>query len=218
MTEQIADAGSNNTDTGSEDAVVDTQLAGDSQEGAVDTGAASDETLLVGDGESDESLRTEGVPETYDFGEAADGELDQEIMAAMTPIFKEAGLTQEQASKLVDAYSEVENGRNGDDTFDARVESWNKSLKEDSDFGGDQFAENSGQVSQFIQATLPDGIKDEFLGVMNDTGLGSHPAVVKYIHALSKKFPTMEDSPSRGQAGGQRPKSTEDRMYPQYVK
>jgi len=229
MAEQETVAGSTNTDTGTESEVStgEQQTTSGAEEQPVVDGsetpkpgeeATGDKPDEDGDGDKPKEgdKPAEGAPDEYTF-EAPEGvEYDNELIDAVAPIMKELGLSQEQANKLVDKYTEFMSERGGDDegmVADAR-EQWEKSLKEDEKFGGDNYEKNAAQVSQFIQATVPDDLKEDLISTLNETGLGSHPALVKYVHHLSKQFPTGEDNPAGGNPAPRGETSREKRMYP----
>lgn len=65
------------------------------------------ETSLLGQEEPTGEPEKGEVPETYEFKVPEGMELDQAMSDRFTPIFKEIGLTQEQAQKLVDGYAPI---------------------------------------------------------------------------------------------------------------
>lgn len=197
MTEQSTDTGSTNTDTG---AAIGTEVleSGGSPEGFY----------------ASENTPETNAPEEISYTYAPEGvQVDAELMGAVAPVLRELGLNQEQASKLFDAYTAVANQRAGADDVATAQAQWEDQLKKDPEFGGDNFAQNAAQVRQFLMATVPDPIKNELVTALQDTGLGSHPAMIKYFHALSKKFPTGEDQPFNARSRASNQKSAAERMY-----
>lgn len=186
-------------------------------EGAAETG-----TLLTGQvegqpeaeataeqGESSESQaegdqETEGdapqVPETYEFKMPDGMEMDAGLAEAAGPVFKELGLTQEQADQVTDMYAKAmeQQVQEAEDAFNKQLDSWKQDLMKDQDFGGDNFDENAGKVFEFINETVPADIKDDLMGMLGSTGVGNHPALVKYMFHLSNAFPVGEDQPGSG--------------------
>lgn len=208
--EAIVDTGSTHTDTSesvaSETVVDSTVVVDDSTPAALPADDTIDNGVVV----SDEPTVT--VPESYDFGES----VAEDMTAAMAPIFKEAGLTQEQVSKLTEAYGGVSEAREAieAEAFTKQVADWTNELKNDPDFGGDNFDQNAGEVAAFFDATVPEAIKDDFKQMLETTGLGSHPNVVRYFHALSRLMPVGEDSPSSSFQSAGSKKPIEDILYP----
>jgi hypothetical protein len=208
MTEQVtSDAGSTHTDTGAgtEQVTVDS---------TVETGTASAPVESGGANENQDPAPVESqVPESYSFEAPEGAEVDQDLIAGLTPVLKEIGITQEQAAKLFGAYTETMGNRDDTASIAAAQQQWETDLKTDPEFGGDNFGKNAAAVSQFIQSTVPDGLKEGLFDMLRSTGVGSHPALVKYVHHLSKQFPTGEDTSSAGQSAQGGKKTAEQRMY-----
>jgi len=127
-----------------------------------------------------------GAPEVYaDFSIPEGHTLDAATIESATPIFRELGLSQDQAQKLVDFYSakigEI-NSQNESFMEQMRTE-WRNQLKEDKDIGGklDAVKVNVGRALD----RMPEGIREPFKEAMNLTGAGDHPAVIKAIHAFA---------------------------------
>ena len=156
------------------------------------------------------------IPETYEFEMPEGVEADQALIEAATPIFKELNLTQEQANKLTQvlAQRELDRANDAQQAYGEQLENWNQELMKDQDFGGDNFEKNSAQVRDFLHKTMPDGIKDNLVSMLETTGVGSHPDLVKYIHHLSKLMPVGEDVPGDATLTPQKETTREQRLYP----
>lgn len=216
MTEQVTDAGSSNTDTSTSGASADSgqpsgqQGAGGEQPTGAENPAVTDGQPSGGAPSNTEPAST--VPESYSF-EAPEGfNVDNDLINGMTPVFKELGLSQEQASKLVQKYNE-QSAAQMQDTIAQSQTQWETELRNDPDFGGDNFDTNAAQVAEFVAKTIPEDMKDGFYKTLNETGMGSHPAFVKYMFQLSKMFPVGEDSPTGGTPNIGGKGSPEERMY-----
>ena len=203
MTEQATEAGSTPTDT----SISDTSVT----DGAQVAGDAGNPADLGGMTPSPEA-QAPAVPETYAFEAPEGGEIDTDLINAVSPVMKELGLTQEQAGKLFSAYTDAVNQGANAEVANAHTK-WEAELKNDPEFGGDNFDRNAAQVSQFVASTMPAESRGEFFEMLDSTGLGSNPAFVKYMFNLSKQFPTGEDSPNGGGSSMGGGKSTEQRMY-----
>lgn len=219
MSEEL-ESGSINTDTANEasDQATKTLMTAD-----VEPEAAAPEEAAAADAENEEGSQEESsdageetIPENYDFKMPDGMEMNESLANAISPVFKDLGLTQQQADKLTGAYAEVQAqaAAHSQELFTNQLKSWKEELEKDKTFGGDSFSENSGQVANFVQSTVPAEIKDEVISFLNETGAGNHPGLVKYFHHLSKTFSVSEDVPGSGQAFSQRGKSREERMYP----
>ena len=154
-------------------------------------GAGTGEGTGEGEGSGEgEGEGEAGVPETYEFNMPEGMELDQALADAAQPVFKE-------------------------------LNDWGDELKKDQVFGGEAFKENSDKTFQFIEKTMPDDLKPLLLGpegLFDQTGIGQHPALVKYFFHLSQKFPVSEDDPGRGEGGDNKPGTPEARLYPNEAK
>ena len=127
------------------------------------------------------------VPETYaDFSLPEGATVDKSIIDSATPVFRELGLSQDQAQKLVDWYTK--NGENivkaNNDAYESMREGWRNDLKADKDIGGklDVVAAEIGKMKQ----QLPPAVRDAFNEAVNFTGAGDHPAVVRALYEFSK--------------------------------
>lgn len=169
------------------------------------------------DQESGETAETEtDAPEAYEWSAPEGYEISDSMKEGLEPIIKDLGLSQEGLNKLTTAYAEVRanEAEKEREAFGEQLKTWTQDLKKDQEFGGDNFDKNAGMVREFLDKTLPADLKGEVTELFNSTGLGSHPAFVKYFHALSKQFPVGEDQPGSGSPASNRGKSLEERLYP----
>lgn len=206
-----------------------TNPTGDDQE--ANAGGEGNDTLLTGkDGEQDgagsegnqdgnegndqendgEDKGDEGdVPEAYEFKMPDGMELDKAMADAATPIFKELGLNQEQASKLVEVYANQIGAQATaqQDAFNDQLETWVTELKNDKEVGGEAYEKNTGIARQAIEKFG----SDELMELMDSTGIGSNPAMFKFALKVGKFL--VEDQPGSGDAA-QEESTIENRMYP----
>jgi hypothetical protein len=187
------------------------------------TGAAQegDETTLEGgdqaatgkqDGEGGEGSTPE-VPDTYAFNVPDGMEIDQAFADSVSPVFKELGLSQEQADKLVSAYAERMGAQQQSvtDAYQKQLDEWTTELKSDQEVGGDAFEQNAGIAAKAIKQFGSDELK----ALLDETGIGSNPAMFKFALAVGKTL--GEDEPGSGDAANQ-PSTIEDEMYPNEAK
>lgn len=133
--------------------------------------------------------------------------LDEGLAAKAQPVMKELGLTQEGADKLVALLAEAraEQAQKLTDAFTQQREQWMKDLKNDPEVGGDKFDENVGVALRGIEAFGGDELKN----VMNQTGVGNHPVLVKAFYKIG--LTVKEDQPGVGSnVGGE---NVEDTFY-----
>ncbi len=122
------------------------------------------------------------VPKKYEFKAPAGIELDQSLIDAATPIFKELKLTQEQAQKLVDLQTRA--AQQWDETqireHQELVTSWAEEAKKDPEFGGQNFDQNVAIAIKGMKAKA----SPELQRLLDDTGLGNHPEVIRHFYRL----------------------------------
>ena len=127
------------------------------------------------------------VPETYTFKDLPEGySISEQQLAEVTPLFKELNLTQEQADKLMafDAKRALAAEEAGLQQRQALVTGWEKSLREDTAFGGANFDANVGVA----QKALAQFGTPELSTMLKESGLGSHPEVVRLFHRIGQQL------------------------------
>lgn len=163
------------------------------------------------DGDKSKEDATKGdVPEAYDFAMPDGMDLDQGLADKATPIFKELGLTNDQASKLVGLYAahmkEASEGstdtaeqwraqRNAEEAQE-RSATWLESVKADKEIGGANFEPVKNRVIEAIGAVGTPEMKEAF----NTFGWGNHPELVRLVARLIDYTP--EDRGERPGSGG----------------
>lgn len=127
------------------------------------------------------------VPEAYAFKDLPEGyAMSEQQLAEVSPLFKELGLTQEQADKLVafDAKRSLAAEQAGLEQRQGLVTGWEKSLREDATFGGANFDANVGVA----QKALAQFGTPELSTMLKESGLGSHPEVVRLFHRIGQQL------------------------------
>ena len=135
------------------------------------------------------------VPETYAAFKAPDNyTLDPAAIAEAAPIFKELGLTQDQAQRLVDAQikREIALAKAPDKAVTDLRNQWRGQVEADADLRAtvDKNSGKTGMDAVKINiartlAVLPVDLQVEFKDAMNLTGAGDHPAFVKAFNKLA---------------------------------
>lgn len=128
-----------------------------------------------------------GAPDAYtDFSVPEGHTLDAAAIESATPIFRELGLTQDQAQKLVSFYSEQIGKINAENEgyMEAMRTQWRNDLKADKEIGGklDAVKVDIGRTLD----RLPEAVRNDFKAAMDMTGAGDHPAVIKAIYSLGQ--------------------------------
>lgn len=162
------------------------------------------------DGQADG--KTEGVPETYEAFTLPEGiELDEAALAQATPVFKEIGLKQEQAQKLVSIYASMQAEAAAQQVagFNKIKSEWAGELKSDPEFGGENLSKTTGAtkalIGKFGSARL--------LSDLKEWGWGNHPEFQRMCArinaALSPDTTVIADA-----AHQSAPKSPAEVMWP----
>lgn len=126
------------------------------------------------------------VPDQYEFTFPEGRSPDAAVLEGATPIFKELGLSQPQAQKLVDFYTKI-----NDDSvaanmarIDAMRTEWRNQVSADKEIGGklDSVKTEIGRALTH----LPEDVQSAFREAMDVTGAGDHPGVVKAFYKLAQ--------------------------------
>lgn len=115
--------------------------------------------------------------------EAPEGfEMDEEALKAAEPVFKELGLSQQQAQKLVEFYGErlAAMSETQASAMTETTEKWVSDIKGE---WGDKFDENVAIAAKAVEYG-----GDELREALNLTGAGNHPAVIKFFHQIGRQL------------------------------
>lgn len=127
-----------------------------------------------------------GAPEAYtDFKLPEGVTLDKAILDEAAPIFKELGLSQEAAQKLVDLQAKYSSKTSADlaKSVDDMRADWQSQVKADPALANlDVVRTELGRAKDKLPAT----VRTAFDEAMNLTGLGDHPAVVRGLFEFAK--------------------------------
>lgn len=126
-------------------------------------------------------------------------ELDADLADALGPEFKDLGLTNAQAQKLVDKYIETQQARAGKqgEAFAQTVQGWADTAKADKEIGGAKW-DTTVAASQRAVKTLGTPELREYL---NASGGGNHPELIRFMAKVGAMI--SEDDPAAGGAAGQ---------------
>ena len=131
------------------------------------------------------------IPEKYEFTMPEGVQLDGGLLDKTTPILKELGLSQEQATKLVGAYADhvkaqAEAAINKDiEDHNQRIDAWDAELKQ-------TFGDKLPQTISDAQIALNQLDSPELMELLESSGLGSHPGVIKQLAKLGSQMRERE--------------------------
>jgi hypothetical protein len=144
----------------------------------------------------------------------ADGlEVDNKLVDGFKAVAKELKLDSAGAQKIADVYATIaqEHAKAADEAKAAQQAQWREAAKSDKAFGGKDFEANIKAASLAVQKYGG----PELVQLLNETGYGDHPAVIRAFAAIAKA--SAEDSSAGAGAGsnGQAaPKSLATLLYP----
>jgi hypothetical protein len=149
------------------------------------------------------------APESYDFKMPEGVALDSAAAEEFSGIAKEYGLTQEQAQKVADVGAKMVQRQL--EAHAAQVAEWTEAVKTDKEIGGDKLNENLA----IARKTIDTFGSPELKNVLNQTGLGNHPEIVKLAYKIGKAI--SDDGFVRG-GNTTAPRSAAEIMYPSMAK
>lgn len=167
------------------------------------------------DGE-EETPAPAGAPEKYELTAPEGQEFDTASFEAVEPIFREIGLSNDQAQKLVAAYGEkimpalAEKAKTQLETQAAATrKEWSDAFHNDPDLGG---ANKDRTLADAARAFDHYGLKkgEGFRQLLDESGLGNHPDLIRFVARVGRDLD--EGGFERGGAVAQ-PKSPEGKLY-----
>lgn len=180
------------------------------------------------EGEAKADAKADGAPETYADFKAPEGiTLSKDMIAEAAPIFKELGLNQDQAQKLIDfaAKNQIGTAEANKAAYETMREGWRNDVLKDTTLatGNDLKPEVRQAIGRAVDA-LGAELGPQFRQVLDMTGVGDHPVMVKAMYEMSKFItegrPVSGKGPSpAGQTSPSAPaKSLASAMFPNLAK
>jgi hypothetical protein len=169
-----------------------TPPAGDGAQGSADKGAQGNQPA---------------APESYEFKMPDGVELDGKAAEEFTAIAKELKLSQADAQRIADVAVKMQQKQA--ETHAEMVKGWAEGCKTDKEFGGDNLQQNLSVARKAIDTFGSPELK----ALLNSTGMGNHPEVVRFAFKAGKAI--SEDT--FVQSGSRTPTpdaSLEKRLYP----
>jgi hypothetical protein len=173
------------------------------------TAQQTPEQIAAAKAEADKPARV--IPEKYEF-KAPDGvTFDADAMGEFEGLAREFKLTQEEAQKVADLGPKMmakwqAKQAEGHQTVSAE---WAQSAKADKEFGGDKLTESLGSAKKALDAFAT----PELRSLLNDSGLGNHPEVIRFMVRAGKAI-SGDRMVTGGANTGSAPATAAQRMYP----
>lgn len=149
------------------------------------TAPAATEAAQEGDKGAEQADKPTGPPDEYaDFTVGEGAEIDADVLSNFKGIAKELGLTQEGAQKLIDLQSAMAAKQEQalTESREGLRKQWSDAVRNDPEFGGEKYDENVAIAAKTMQAFGDDTLRT----LLNDSGLGNHPSLVKFCHRIGK--------------------------------
>lgn len=160
-------------------------------EGEVTPAPKADEAKPEGDKAGEGG---QGSVDTYaDFVMPEGVQVNEVLLNEAVPLFKELGLSQGQAQKLVDFQAKQQAQQL--DTFNQQLETWANQAKADKEYGGDKFEENVAIARVAVNKFGTPELKQ----LLDNHGVGNHPEIIRFMVRVGQL--TREDVP--GSKSGQ---------------
>lgn len=132
----------------------------------------------------DDEGKPTGAPEAYtDFTVPEGIEMDGDTLDAFKGLAKELNIPQEAAQKLVDLQTKLAAKQVEDlqSAVVAQSQKWAAEVKNDPELGGENYDKSVASAIKVIQAFGDPALTE----LLNDSGLGNHPALFKFCHRIS---------------------------------
>lgn len=129
--------------------------------------------------------KTDDKPAEYGEFKTAEGvTLDQDALGEFKALAGEAKLSQEQAQKVVDIGVKLQQKWAADQAkaMEGAREQWAQASNTDKEFGGEKLAENLSVAKTALDKFGSPELKQ----LLNDSGLGNHPEVIRFFYRAGK--------------------------------
>jgi antitoxin component HigA of HigAB toxin-antitoxin module len=120
------------------------------------------------------------LPERYEFSMPEGVELDKTAVDEFQTIAKELKLDQASAQKVADIGAKM--AQRQTEAHAKLVESWVETVKTDKEIGGDAMDQNLAVARKALETFGTPELRD----VLNSTGLGNHPEVIRAFYKAGK--------------------------------
>ena len=147
------------------------------------------------------------VPEKYEFKAPEGKDFDPAVIGQFSEVAKELGLSQDAAQKILDKMGPSIAARQAEVAEAARTE-WANASQTDKEFGGDKLTENLAVAKQALDTFGT----PELHALLNQSGLGNHPEVIRFMFRAGKAI--SEDRFVPGTRSATTPSDPAKRLFP----
>lgn len=138
-------------------------------------------------------------------------EVDQELLDALGPEFKDLGLTNAQAQKLADKFIASQQARveKQGEAWSATLTKWADDAKADKEIGGDKWDTTVSSSQRAVKTLGTPELRD----YLNASGGGNHPELIRFMAKVGAMI--KEDSPAgSGSEGSGKPADPAHLLFP----
>lgn len=124
--------------------------------------------------------------------------VDQELLDALGPEFKDLGLTNAQAQKLADKFiaSQQARAEKQGEAWSNTISKWADDAKADKEIGGDKWGTTVSDAQRAVKTLGGEGLRE----YLNASGGGNHPELIRFMAKVGAML--KEDSPATGGGEG----------------
>ena len=146
--------------------------------------------------------------------------LDENHLESLESFAKANNFNQEKADELYRTAEEIleKNTAKQAASEDSKVENWLSDSKNDPEFGRESWDNNSKKIYDFYQKHSTKELSE----LLNDTGIGNHPEVLRLFYRLSKIHDSYSEKSKEdvyvANKPASQPQSIEQLMYPDMAK
>lgn len=132
--------------------------------------------------------------------------VDEQVATDFKAVASELKMTQDQASKLVGLQARLYQAQV--EAQQQQVETWAEEVKKDATIGGEKL----GETLQVAQAAIREFGDEQLVSLLNESGLGNHPALVRFAHKVGRAL--GGDAMVTGNAGARPSDDPASRLFP----
>lgn len=191
-------------------------------ESTKETEAKAEESTQEAKAEESKAKPKEAETKATDAGKGADeveyklslpkdSPMDDSVIDEISAYAKEKGLSNEDAQELLDRENDAITQYVADEQEDLKGlhKEWAEEVKADPELGGDKFEETAELARRVVERFGDDDLKE----VLNATGFGNYPAVVRLFAKIGKSMSNDKFEVPGAPGGGAGSKSAAETMY-----
>lgn len=197
-------------------AVIETAPTATGLEGATPKeGETPATTVAATETKPTEEQKPVGAPETYEAFKAPEGvELAAPVLDVFQGAARKLNMSQEQAQEFLNELAPVV-AKHNSEAINAiqqkAVKQWHQESQSDKEFGGDQFEAN---LAVARRAMAPEIATPALKKLLNDSGLGNHPEVIRWMFRVGKHLGQDSKHITGSAQTGGAPKSATEVLWP----